>query len=389
MRLKGVDCLVVAGLKGREELDGYLSNDYAEGIVLFPLEGAPLHLTWVGTRIIRSMESASRGNVQWIEDIRVGVIGQGLVSALKEKGFAEGRVGVVGVESVAPGEPEGYFPYKTWAHVLKELPNARFTDLSASFAEMMLVKSEEELHLIRYSAEIGEEACKRLLEMARPGVSERDLYTAITGVLFENGASSPAPFLILHSGVESLSWGPPLWHYQGGAARVIQAGDLVQAEIFPRYGGLDSQQQMSVHLKPTNNSILELAKIARESYDVGLDTLRPGKTFREICEAMEGPISKAKCWHLTPLIHSLSPQGWTSGTGVGIEQAAGLEALKGRVRSRTINGGDLILKKGMVFELEPNACRGRQRVNIGGTVVVTENGEEELNKLPTEMQVKG
>ncbi len=41
----------------------------------------------------------------------------------------------------------------------------------------------------------------------------------------------------------------------------------------------------------------------------------------------------------------------------------------------------------MVFELEPNAQRGKHRVNIGGTVVVTESGVEELNHLATNMLI--
>src|SRR3990170_3172548 len=193
MRSKGVECLIVPGFKGREELDGYLSNDYAEGIVVFPFEGDPAHLTWTGTRITRNLESELKGKIPWIKDMRTAAAGPGLVGVLKEKGFEKGRIGVVGVESVAPGEPEGFFPYKTWAHVLKELPQATFVDLSEPFAEMMLVKSAEELELMRYSAQIGEEACKKMFEIAAPGKSERDLYAAITGVIFENGASPPAP----------------------------------------------------------------------------------------------------------------------------------------------------------------------------------------------------
>ena len=41
----------------------------------------------------------------------------------------------------------------------------------------------------------------------------------------------------------------------------------------------------------------------------------------------------------------------------------------------------------MVFELEPNAQRGNHRVNIGGTVVATETGVEELNSIATQMHV--
>ena len=38
-------------------------------------------------------------------------------------------------------------------------------------------------------------------------------------------------------------------------------------------------------------------------------------------------------------------------------------------------GGDLVIQAGMVFELEPNACKGKQRTNIGGTVIVRQDGE--------------
>lgn len=47
---------------------------------------------------------------------------------------------------------------------------------------------------------------------------------------------------------------------------------------------------------------------------------------------------------------------------------------------RVLQPGDVI-KPGMTFAFEPNACLGRRRVNIGGTVVATERGCEELNEI--------
>ena len=47
-----------------------------------------------------------------------------------------------------------------------------------------------------------------------------------------------------------------------------------------------------------------------------------------------------------------------------------------------------MLKPGMVFALEPNACIDRHRVNMGGTVIVTDNGGEELNVIPTRVTHK-
>jgi Xaa-Pro aminopeptidase len=47
-----------------------------------------------------------------------------------------------------------------------------------------------------------------------------------------------------------------------------------------------------------------------------------------------------------------------------------------------------VLQPGMVFAFEPNACLGEHRVNIGGTVIVTPDGCEELNQIPTEVAHK-
>ena len=51
-----------------------------------------------------------------------------------------------------------------------------------------------------------------------------------------------------------------------------------------------------------------------------------------------------------------------------------------------VRGADMPLKEGMVFAFEPNACKGKHRVNVGGTVIVSAQGAEELNKLPTFMR---
>ena len=73
---------------------------------------------------------------------------------------------------------------------------------------------------------------------------------------------------------------------------------------------------------------------------------------------------------------------------VGIEQLPGIEKYSQVTRLETPRaGGDVLIKLGKVFELGPNACLGKRRVNIGGTVLITEDGVEELNKLPTEMRV--
>jgi len=283
-------------------------------------------------------------------------------------------------------------PYKTWTRILEQLPGAKWIEASADFFRLMLVKSKEELKLLRKAAAIGEFACETMLETARPGVSESEVYAAVMATLYRCGArGSVSPYitpLILQSGADNPGWGAPMWLMRGQRPRTLQAGDLIQAEIFSAYGSLESQQQMSVALKPLHPINKECAQVARAAYEVGLRTLKPGMTFGRVAEAMEAPLADADCWHLTPLIHSLNPLAVVSATGVRMrEKMSGSEKYVG-IQSRPAKEGELVIQPGMVFAFEPNACKGRRRVNIGGTVIVTENGVEELNKLAAEMRVK-
>jgi Xaa-Pro dipeptidase len=378
LKKQGFECLVLAGLTSREQYDAYLTNDYAEGVVVFPAEGPPTYVTWMEGRVMRQKEAEQSGIVPWVEDMRVGIDGPTLAAVMREKGFESARVGVVGLQSKGPAEMNGCIPYALWAKILEELPHAEFVDCSMGFAAMMLVKSNEELVMMRRSAAIGEEACKVMLEMAKPGVSELDITAEVMHTIFKACAFSPPPFLILHSGPETVSWGPPIWRYQGGVTRTLQRGDMLLAEIFPRYGGFESQQQMAIALQPVDEIHMECARLARRSYEVGLEVLRPGVTFQKVADEMETVIKEAGCWHITPMIHSLSPLAWVG----GVEASTKGEQGKGAWKSQ-----DLTIEAGMVFELEPNAQRGKHRVNIGGTVVVTETGVEELNALSTHMRV--
>jgi len=61
------------------------------------------------------------------------------------------------------------------------------------------------------------------------------------------------------------------------------------------------------------------------------------------------------------------------------------EAIEGAARPG-IRRGELVLKEGMGLEIEPNACLGTVRVNIGAGVLVTSRGAEELNELPTRVR---
>lgn len=390
MKTQQLECMLIFGKESRERFDCYLTNDRPGGVVIFPLEGELVHLTWSFLDITSHFESTSRGEGSWVRDMRVGATGKGIVEVLQEKGCERANIGVVGIDTVAPYEPEGFVPYRTWAYILANLPYANFREVSALFCQMIFVKSADELELVRRAAEIGELAAKAMLKATRPGSNEIEIYAAATHQLALNGARGQfAPtghIMSIHSGPDNLSWGVPAWLIRGQSPRVVKKGDIVQSEIFCFYAGMEAQLQMSIAIEPVDPINRECAAIARESYEVGLKALRPGATFGEVVKKMEEPLRRAKAWNLTPLIHSLNPLYWVGTTKMEIESVPGMERYKG-IRSKPLGEPNLPIKAGTVWELEPNACLGKHRINIGGTVIVKEEGASELNILPSQMRI--
>ncbi|MFC1991961.1 M24 family metallopeptidase, partial [Chloroflexota bacterium] len=181
--------------------------------------------------------------------------------------------------------------------------------------------------------------------------------------------------------------------------RILEAGDVVICGgcVFAYVGGVEAQSQITVAIPPVSKENAECARIARESYEAGLRALQPGRPMKEVVEAMAAPAERAGAWSGSgPNIHSMPI--FLVGRQSATSQRLRDEYFKDYYekynqrndgRARPGRAEDTILKPGMVFEVEPRGGIGRHWVNIGGTVIVTEKGNEELNKIGTKMQIVG
>lgn len=385
MAEQGFDLLVVFGLKSRERMDAWLANESSEGIVIFPARGEPIYISWHFKMVSRRFASSYPPGLFWISDFRVGEFSAKIIEAIREFGVERGTIGTIGVDTKEPAAIEGFAPFRTWERVLRELPNATFRDATYDLGKVIVKKSAAEICMVRRSAEIGESACKAFLDVARPGVPEHALRLAVTSAILEAGASEIDP-IIMTVGRDDVGWARPLSYYTS-VPRHLSYGDLVMAEIFPCYAGLETQQQMALSLGEPDRDIIRLTAVAKEAYQRGLETIRPGAMFSAVCEAMLEPIESRDLWTLTPMLHSVSPLLWVSPMARNIAKHLPKLLDYGILPNATISTIDLRLEPGMVFALEPNACDGQLRVNIGGSVLVTDSGVEELNTLANELHV--
>ena len=211
MREQRLDGLIVGSFQGRERLESYLIDDFLDSIVVFPLEGEPTVLAFSTSRISRALESTARGIEPWVTDYRVAFGGAAAAQVLREKGLAGGRIGVVGFGPTAPGEVEGLLPLGFWRNLTTHVSTATIEDFTRAFTDVILVKSDEELRLLRHAARVSESVCAVMLDVTRPGVGEATIYAEIMREIFRHGCDARYPSMSLHSGSANIGWGPPRW----------------------------------------------------------------------------------------------------------------------------------------------------------------------------------
>jgi Xaa-Pro aminopeptidase len=384
---QGVDALIAFGERdasGTPQFspDVYLTGERAGAIVIFPLDGEPISHVWGPNSVTDHMEAVRRGDESWLDphQFRLGLHSNHLAETLRELGLAGAKVAVFGLEASGPFYPVGWVPYGIYTGLQTELPGASFVPLWEPFLKILLAMSDEELRFVEHSARAGEDMCAAAIDVVRPGATEADIYAAVVAACMAHGAHNW--WNIIVSGKDSIGWGPPRHQYRPGPPRRIESGDVVMLELFPAYGHYETQQQLTIAVGHVRADTLAAAEAAVKSYDAGLSLLRPGARFGDAVTAINEPQERAGGWNLTPNIHTLPNVAIGEyGPAASLDDLAGYRGVRRYPSVRP----NLRIEEAMVLALQPNCVIGRQRVNVGGTVIVTSTGCRELNFLAKQL----
>ena len=344
--------------------DTWFTNDRPGAIIVFPRTSEPTALVW---HAADQTEYALRGDVLWLapENRRAGHhTSGGIANLLHEFGLSKATIGVVGLEPYLPFLPAGIVPYQLWSAVQTKFPDAEFKPVGLALARLMMPQSDEEIALVRHSASIGDAMARAMVDAAGPGVAESEVYAAGMVAAYVRGTVVPA--MHLWSGPEPLGMGLPPWAYRAQAPRVLRDGDVIKSEVFCSFGMRATQHQVTIAVGEVHEDFERAAVVARASYDAALRTLRSGRTFAEVVEEMRKPLKAVASLPIYPLIHTLNP----------------IDAIGG---GALLTSGDLVLKSGMTFALEPYCVFGRRRVTLGGTVIVGDDEAIELNPYTAQL----
>ncbi|MEA2640093.1 MAG: Xaa-Pro dipeptidase [Chloroflexota bacterium] len=358
---QGIDVLVAApntGSHDKHQADArYLTQFGLNGenaACVFPREG----------KVVGFGGRSSKLVPHWMEDVRTPdrPTAAHIVEALEEVGAAHATIGICGLTAsrlLYMRAPDGVAPYAVVSGILAAFPQAKIVSATEVLAEARMVKGEEEIAFLARGEALAEAAQRALLTTVRPGVAEARCYAAMLAAEVERGGS--LPFAI---GWLSGPVGDVYPHLTQPTGRIVQAGDVILAEIEGRWAGYTAQIDQSTYVGQVPAACRDAWAVAVDAFERAVAAMRPGVTFGELMTACAA----------TPAVGGWEARLGLHGRGLGddgplIRPSGPSPQLANRP-----------LQEGNVFIVRPAVDRdGRGDVaRIGDSVVVTANGAQRL-----------
>lgn len=246
------------------------------------------------------------------------------------------------------------------------LPRVEIVDAQQAISRMRLRKDVGEIALLRRAIAISETALEQTLQVARVGMTEREVESVLVRELFAAGAESLAFPSIVVAGAQSAEG-----HGHAGDYR-IKSGDTLLFDYGAAVGGYNADVTRTVFAGEPSADARALYETVQEANRIGRAFARPGVTAGAVDDTVQRFLEQS------PFVEGdLIKTG--HGLGLDVHEAP-----------QIMRGNDIVLEPGMVFTIEPGLyLPGRRGVRIEDDVVVTETGIESLTTFPRELRVLG
>jgi ectoine hydrolase len=276
-----------------------------------------------------------------------------LAALIRDRGWARARIGV---EMDAH-----YYTARCHQHLTKGLPDAHLASNGDLVNWARLVKSDAELELMRQAGRICTHAMNRAIEVMRPGVPQQDviaeIYRAQTSGVPGAGGDYAAicPLMPVGEGTSTphLTW----------TDQPLPDNSMVMVEIAGARRRYHAPLTRTMYLGRPPVEILDLAKVAVEGVDAGLDLARPGSTAEQVEAAWQAVLRR---------------NGLKKESRVGYSVGLAYPPDWGE-RTVSLRPGDRTeLQSGMCFHIQAGLWLQDYGVAISESFLVTDRGGERL-----------
>ena len=360
MKDQGLDALLIRSPENITYFSGYESPGYYKYHCIVVIPGQdPIFL-------VRDFEWLNVPEFSWITKI-VKVYDwetppELTAHVLSDLGLGSKKVGV---------EKKGWFYTVEEHETIVAQSGASLVDASEILRNARMIKSAEEVAVMRHSAEIVDKAMLAGYEATAEGVSADYINAIVNKTLLENGGEYMGlpPFVL--AGDRSC-----VPHATGGS-NCLRRDDVMYFEISASHKRYCAALMRTIFLGKPKDEWIRAANACIESVEAALGFIKAGVTPHEADTVAREVTTRAGFadYHRNRLGYSIGvnyPPDWGEGEIIDLRQ-----------------GDHRPLQAGMTFHMPPLCLKWREfGIGFSESIVVTENGCERLSSLPRDIIIK-
>jgi len=227
---------------------------------------------------------------------------------------------------------------------------------------LRMIKTKEELQILRDAAQIADAAFEHILTYIKPGVKEIDVANELEFFMRKQGATASSFDTIVASGYRSAL------PHGVASEKEIATGELVTMDFGAIYKGYCSDITRTIAVGNINDELNNMYHIVLEAQKRGVSGIKAGMTGKDADQITRDYIESKGYGEYF---------GHSTGHGIGLEV---------HENPRLAATSTDILEKNMVVTVEP----GIYVSNVGGCrieddIIITETGNEVITHSPKEL----
>lgn len=202
-----------------------------------------------------------------------------ILSAIEKKGS---KTGIVGVEKS--------FIHQNFFESLRAVLPLTFQikDAVNITGQLRLVKTEDEIQIIKKASAIATQTMDKVAEMVEPGIKQNEIAATAEHEMRLNGAEETATRTFVASGSGTQADHSP------ASNRQIENGDLVLVDIHPRFKGYSSDLATTFATPGVKTNLLKAMKSVLESKNAAIEEVKVGDKLSSIHENYIERIKKSE-----------------------------------------------------------------------------------------------
>ena len=249
-----------------------------------------------------------------------------------------------------------------------------FIDVSKDLMNLRMIKSEEEIEIIRNGARIADLGAEEIVRHIRPGESELEI--SIQGRdRMEREIAKTYPdaeymdtWVWFQSGINTDGAHNPKTN------RKLKIGDILSMNTFPMISGYYTALERTLFLESIDDASLKAWEANVKVHKRGLELIKPGVKCSEVCEELNDLFAELGYieYRTFGYGHSFGMLSHFYGREAGLELREDIET---------------VLEKNMVISMEPMIMIPEGEPGAGGyrehdILVINENSSENITKFP-------